>query len=82
MGNANIFHCTILCYIFTIGSTETWKNSQTKEKYAFCCHLSDHKPWHCFTVDSAAEEYNAFFYSLVSSVSFNLYAVAGIIPFM
>ena len=55
--------------MFITGGTETWKNSQTKEKYIMC-HSSSHSMLAIYyIVDSAAEEYNAFFYSLVSSVS-------------
>ena len=50
------------------GGTETWKNPQTKEKYIFY-HVHATASYNNFNVDSAAEEYNAFFYSLVSSVS-------------
>ena len=55
--------------LFVIGGTKTWKNPPTKEKYIMCYQICNEYPAIIFIVDSAAEEYNAFFYSLVSSVS-------------
>ena len=55
--------------LFVTGGTETWKNPPTKEKYIMCYQICNEYPAIIFVVDSAAEEYNAFFYSLVSSVS-------------
>ena len=58
--------------LFVTGGTKTWKNPPTKEKYVMCYQICNEYPAIIFIVDSAAEEYNAFFYSLVSSVSEHL----------